>query len=228
MTIILRSKSTLTTPAPYLVPPLAGHRALSRYAAMTVGGPDGTTLASVPDANGGPAAAVLDAANSKVTRGSMSGVRTIDSAGVYETGRLVFGTTATHPVTSPWTVVMALAGHTGAAPALELGNTRLSLNGAASTVVRTGVSKTVSIPNGPAFLALTLDGDASSLVINGGEPIPLALGTTTNGATIPFFGRSGGGGTTRWIDLAVIPGVVPGSDIAAIRDAWKSYYPILP
>lgn len=228
MTIILRSKSTLTAPAPYLVPTLAGHRALSRYAAMTVGGPDGTVLASVPEANGGPAAVVLDPANSKVTRGSVAGVRTIDSAGTYETGRLVFGTTATHPVTSPWTVIAALAGHTGAAPALELGNTRLTLKGAESAVARVGVSKTVNIPNGPAFLALTLDGDASSLVINGGEPIPLALGTTTSGATIPFFGRSGGGGTNRWIDIAVIPSVVPAGDIAAIRAAWRTYYPILP
>lgn len=228
MTIILRSKSTLAAPAPYLVPPLAGHRALSRYAAMTVGGPDGTTLASVPEANGGPAAAVMDAANSKVTRGSVAGVRTIDSAGVYETGRLVFGTTATHPATSPWTVIMALAGYTGAAPALDLGNTRLTLNGAASAVVRAGVFKTVNIPNGPAFLALTLDGDASALVINGSEPIPLALGTTTNGATTPYFGRSGAGGVTRWIDIAVIPGVVPAGDIAAIRAAWRAYYPILP
>lgn len=228
MTIILRSKSTLDAPAPYLVPPLAGHRALSRYAAMTVGGADGTVLASVPDANGGPAASVPDAANSKVTRGSLSGVRTIDSAGVYETGRLVFGTTATHPVTSPWTVIAALAGHTGAAPALDLGNTRLTLNGAASAVTRTGVSKTVSIPNGPAFLALTLDGDASSLVINGGEPIPLAVGTTTRAATTPFFGRANGGGVTRWIDIAVIPAVVPAGDIEAIRAAWRTYYPILP
>lgn len=228
MTIILRSKSTLTAPAPYLVPPLAGHRALSRYAAMTVGGADGATLASVPEASGGPAATVMAAANSKVTRGSLSGVRTIDSAGVFETGRLVMGTTATHPATSPWTVIMALAGHTGSAPALELGNTRLQLNASASAVSRVGTSKTVSIPTGPTFLALTLDGDSSALIVNGADPVPLALGTTTNGATIPFFGRSSAGGTTRWIDIAVIPGVVPAADIATIRSAWKTYYPILP
>lgn len=227
MTIILRSKSTLTAPAPYLVPPLAGYRALSRYAAMTVGGADGTTLASVPEARGGPDAAVLDPANSKVTRGSVSGVRTIDSAGVYETGRLVMGTTATHPATSPWTVIMALAGYTGSGPSMEIGDARLHLNGAASAVNRPGASTTVAIPTGPTFLALVLDGNAGSLTVNGGGSLPLNPRTSTPGGHIPFFGRVGGG-TTRWIDLAVIPGVVPDSDIAAIRAAWRTYYPILP
>lgn len=227
MTIILRSKSTLTAPAPYLVPPLAGHRALSRYAAMTVGGADGATLASVPEANGGGAAAVVDAANSKVTRGSLSGIRTIDSAGVFETGRLFFGSTLTHPATSPWTVIAALAGHTGAGPSLEIGDTRLSLSGPTSVVSRPGAYTTVTIPNGPAFLALVLDGGAGSLTINGGEALPLNPRTSTFGGYAPFFGRSGGG-TTRWIDLAVIPGVVPAGDIAAIRAAWRAYYPILP
>ncbi|WIK82176.1 hypothetical protein [Micrococcus lylae] len=227
MTIILRSKSTLTAPAPYLVPPLAGHRALSRYAAMTVGGADGTVLASVPDANGGPAAAVLDAANSKVTRGSVAGVRTIDSKGVYETGRLIMGTTATHPATSPWTVIMALAGHTGAGPSMEIGDTRLTLSGATSVVFRPGAGTTVTVPNGPVFLALVLDGDAGSLSVNGGEELPLNPRASTSGGHTPYFGRSGGG-TTRWIDIAVIPGVVPAGDIAAIRAAWRAYYPILP
>ena len=227
MTIILRSKSTLTATAPYLVPPLAGHRALSRYAAMTVGGADGTTLASVPEANGGPAAAVMDAANSKVTRGSLSGIRTIDSAGVYETGRLVMGTTATHPATSPWTVIMALAGHTGSAPSMEIGDARLHLNGSATAVIRPGASTTVAIPTGPAFLALVLDGNAGSLTINGGAALPLNPRTSTSGGNIPYFGRSGGG-TTRWIDIAVIPAVVPAADIATIRAAWRTYYPILP
>ena len=227
MTIILRSKSTLAAPAPYLVPPLAGHRALSRYAAMTVGGADGAVLASVPESSGGPAAAVMDAANSKVTRGSMAGIRTIDSAGVYETGRLVMGTTATHPVTSPWTVIMALAGYTGVGPSMEIGDARLTLSGAGSVVSRPGGATTVTISTGPTFLALVLDGDAGSLTVNGGAALPLNPRTSTTGGNTPYFGRSGGG-TTRWIDVAVIPGVVPVSDIAAIRAAWRAYYPILP
>lgn len=231
MTIILRSKSTLTAPAPYLVPTLRGYTATNRYAAMTVAGDTGATVQSVPNATGaGQAAAPLKPETSSVKVGASGTVRTLDASGGYDSGRLVFGTPTTHPATASWTVVMATSGHTSASPVMEVGNYRVTLNTSEIVVARstTSVATPTTAPASPMLAVFVLNGDASSLRINGSAPVSLALGSSIAGVFTPYFGRSGTGGTTRWIDLAVIPGVVPDSEIAAVRDAWKAYYPILP